>query len=466
MASPRRLAYRDRFVWELEQVVSSMFDDCNDFTNRFEFPDMDTKVPILLSLSQAEFTTLYSAVLTGADLSYPETSHDVEMLFLQGVMCPVNDFCAAMVQCLLSSSTFQDALLSFLSQNGYTGGIGDGSAPLSEEITGQNLLPAGYVCTDDAAFGMALAVVNAINDATTEVLQAIEVLTNPLEIAAELGDNVPGVGVLASAGDVAAWIQNTAQEEYELAWSATVRDQLACDLWCEFKLGCSLTYDSIWNTYLSAALATPPSGVLLTDWLAWLIALPFTASKSTVATVSLLGLLAMRYGGSFGDFALGIQSMQTVIKLAEDDTSSDWSTVCAACATTWCVSIQPGDVNVSFGLGRDGMYYDATGWHGNNPAENDFVQLSLTFVSTAFTQTRIEIDFTTNGNRQFQQTDGYEFQTTGEYFNNDEYPAGLQTKTIVSSDVGNYTIFAGDYATVHAIRIYGEDTNPFDSPAC
>ena len=336
MASPRRLAFRDRSVWELEQVVSAIFDDCDGLTDPYTFPDMTTRIPFVMLLSQAEFTTLYSAVLTGADLTYPNRSHDVENLFLQIVNCPMSEFCAAMINCLQNNPDTLAALLQLLSEQGYTGGVGDPSAPLSETITGQNLLPAGYVCTDDNAFGMALALVNSINDATTEVLQAIEILTNPVEIAAELGDNIPGVGALSSAGDVARWIQDAAQEAYELAWSTVIRDELACLLWCEFKGGCSLTFDSIWNVYLSAAGIAPPPGVLLTDWLAWLIALPFTASLSTVASVSLLGLLAMRYGGSFGDFQLGIQSLETVINLAQDDSSPDWATVCDPCLASWC----------------------------------------------------------------------------------------------------------------------------------
>lgn len=336
MASPRQLAYRDRFVWLLEQTVSAQWDDCNDFVDRYVFPDMDTRVPLVLYLSQQEWTTLYTAVLTGADLSYPDTSQDVEYLFLQSVICSMNQFCAAMIDCLMNDPDVWAALQQLLSDNGYTGGVGDPNAPMADDILGGNLLPAGYTCTDDKAFGMALAVVNSINHATTEVLQAIEVLTNPVEIASELGDNIPGIGALATATDIARWIQDTAQEEYELAWSTTVRDELACLLWCDFKGDCYLSMDTIFDIYLSESGATPPAGVLLTDWLAWLILLPFTGALSTVATVSLLGLLAIRYGGSFGDFALGIQSMETVINLAQDDSSSDWSIVCDPCTTTWC----------------------------------------------------------------------------------------------------------------------------------
>lgn len=466
MASPRQLAYKDRFVWLLEQVVSSQWDDCDDFVDRFVFPDMTTPVPLVLYLSQTEWTTLYSAVLTGADLSYPNTAHDAEYLFLQSVICAMNQFCNAMINCLENDPDVLAALIDILSGAGYTGGVGDPEAPLSSEFTGANLLPAGYVCTDDRAFGMALAVVEAIHDANLEVLQAIEILTNPIEIAAELGDNIPGIGMMASAGDVASWIQDSATEAYELAWSDVVRDELACILWCSFKGECSLTYDSIWDVYLSSAGASPPAGNNLETWLAWLILLPFTASLSTVATVSLLGLLAMRYGGSFGMFQLGIRSMETVINLAQNDSSNNWSVVCDPCVLSWCVNLAETDANVVITMVRTGMYYDAGGWHGNNPAENDLAGLDFNFVDTSYTQTRIEIDFITNGDRQYNFPDGPELQLTGTYTGDFEYPAGLQTHTINSSIVGNFRVYAGDYATIVAVRIYGSGSRPFSSPAC
>ena len=398
--SVRQLAFVDRFVWLLEQVVSSQWDDCDDFTNRFVFPDLTTRVPLVLYLSQQEWTTLYSAVLTGADLSYPNTSHDVEYLFLQSVICPMNEFCVALINCLLNDPDTAAALQIILAESGLTGGVGDPTAPLSDDVLGGNLLPAGYVCTDDKAFGMALAVVDAMNEATTEVLQAIEVLTNPLELAAELGDNIPGVGVLSSAGDVARWIQNTAKEEYDLAWSTVVRDELACLLWCEFKGDCVLSFDTVWDVYVGAANVAPPSSVLLTDWLAWLILLPFSSALSTVATISLLGLLAMRYGGSFGEFQLGIQSMETVINLAQDETSSDWSIVCDACATTWCYawSVVSGNFDdwtgYSAGDGRGPRgILDGVGWkHGAHPGRQFLVQIFVAMAPADVTDISVFVD--------------------------------------------------------------------------
>jgi hypothetical protein len=381
MASIRQLAYRDRYVWALDQAVSAIFDDCDGFVDRFVFPDMTTRVPLVIILSQEQWTILYSAILTGADLAYPFQTAEVEALFLQTVNCPMNVFCAALINCLENDPGTLAALLALLAEQGVTGGVGDPSAPISDGSLGENLLPAGYTCTDDKAFGMALAVVDSINEATTEVLQAIEILTNPLEIAAELADNVPGIGALSSGADVSAWIQDAAKEAYDLAWSTAVRDELACLLWCAFKGDCELTYDRIWEVYLSASDASPPTSPELSEWLVWLIALPFVASLSTVATISLLGLLAMRYGGAMGQFELGIRSLKTVIQLSVDESSSDWSIVCDPCSGwcyTWDLTIAQSDWTLVAGSLTGNGIQDTTHFQSNTEQHASILTMDVT----------------------------------------------------------------------------------------
>lgn len=342
--SPRQLAFKDRFVWELEQAVLPRFDEFNDFVDRYVFPDLTTPQPLVLYLSQREFTQLYSAVLTGADLSYPNQSHDVEYLFLQMVGMQMAQLCQAIADCITNSEPTQSSLLQFLVTNNFGGGVGNPAEPVEEGVREENLLPPGYTCTDDLAFGMALAIADGINEAVTEVLEAIEILTNPLEIAAELTDNVPGVGALTSAADVANWIQDTAKEQYDLAWSTSVRDEIACLIWCQFKDTCVLNYDLLWDIYLEIAQESPPVGDTLEDWVLWVVSLPYGVALQTVGAISMIGLIAMRYGGKFGQFVLGIRTLETLMALSADDSSSDWSILCD-CA--WCIDID-------WTLGADG----------------------------------------------------------------------------------------------------------------
>lgn len=400
-SSPRQLAWKDKFVWELTQTVLARFDSYNDFADRYIFPDMTTPVPFVLYLSQTEWTQLYSAVLTGADLTFPNDSHNTELLFLQTVGLPMAQLCAAVANCIGTSDDVEDSIYEWLKEHGYGAGDGNPPVPLPPTTTGTTLLPPGYECTNDNAFGMALAVVNSINEATTEVLQAIEILTNPLELAAEMADNIPGAAVLTVGLDVAAWIQDTAAEGYELAWSSAIRDELACTVWCSLLAECDLSFDTLWGIYLEESGIPPPVETDLVSWLEWLIDIAFGADKMTVATVSLLGLIMMRYGTQFGPFSLGIYSLEMVIKLSADETDSDWDILCSGCET-WCSSADltlidggwiPDPVSNAAGVWTDGVGWESTDIIAASSHAWRAVRIEQSFTNTPVNKLSVVCDF-------------------------------------------------------------------------
>lgn len=81
---PRRLriSYRNRFVERLTQTIEST--NCTD-AGRILKPG---KNRLTLELTAAEWTRLFSAVMAGADLIYPEQSHDVTWLLWQALCRP------------------------------------------------------------------------------------------------------------------------------------------------------------------------------------------------------------------------------------------------------------------------------------------------------------------------------------------------------------------------------------------
>lgn len=76
------LAYRNRFVEELTQELST---NCEEFDIWRTLGD--NKQNITLNLTSDEFTELLSAVMTGADLIYPEKSHQIVWHLLAAVSC-------------------------------------------------------------------------------------------------------------------------------------------------------------------------------------------------------------------------------------------------------------------------------------------------------------------------------------------------------------------------------------------
>lgn len=77
-----RIAYRNRYVNYLTQ---ELFSDCS---SQEPLKLSSDKARVTLELTQTEFTQLFSAVLTGADILYPETAHQVSWLLWGAVECP------------------------------------------------------------------------------------------------------------------------------------------------------------------------------------------------------------------------------------------------------------------------------------------------------------------------------------------------------------------------------------------
>jgi len=84
MPLDRRLAFRDRYVWNLSQTISG---GSSDLPPVVFIPD--TPVRFVVEWTEQEFTEVFSALLTGADLTYPEKSHAVVWNLLKQVEYPL-----------------------------------------------------------------------------------------------------------------------------------------------------------------------------------------------------------------------------------------------------------------------------------------------------------------------------------------------------------------------------------------
>lgn len=79
----QRLAWQNRWVRYIQQPLSEAA-DCFQESVLLN-PENNL---IVLNLSEFEFTRLFSAIMTGAEISYPDESHQVMVDFLKGIQCP------------------------------------------------------------------------------------------------------------------------------------------------------------------------------------------------------------------------------------------------------------------------------------------------------------------------------------------------------------------------------------------
>lgn len=330
----RELAWRDRFTNYLQSAIVS--DTAGDSIFNDLVLEPNAEYALVLKLTGNEYVKMFSALMTGADLSFPSEAHEIVWLLWKAAKDMV--LCDEVAQCIYNSGEVGTALIDFQIATASDGGAGNPDRPLPDSVLQENLLPGEFTCDNDHRYGTAVGIVQAIHDATLEVFQAIEVLTNPIELAAELGDNIPLASLAGSALDVARWVQDTIYESYILAWSDTVKDEISCEIYCEMLPydPCKVTFEMVFDIYKDVDGVSPPSLTgTWAEWFAWLVLLPVTVPVQVVKVAGLLGLLIMRYGGKFGDFVLGVRSFKTTVELLADDTNPDWAVLCTACPSRW-----------------------------------------------------------------------------------------------------------------------------------
>lgn len=329
--------------------------------------DDDLQVPIVIKLSLKEYATLASAVDVGRDIAYGHDSDKVWLLWLKVIESM--SICDDVANCIETSETVQTALSGYLSENGYSGGSSNGSEPpipLTPSRTQENLLPSDYTCDNDHMFGMSRYVVQTLNSGTEQMLEILEVLTNPAELISVFVDNFEATSWAGGGLEFAAWIQDQLIEYYNASYSDTVEDTLACAIFCQIKDDCEMTLDDIIAAYEPLIFSTPPD---TDDWLEildWLISLTFNISVNTVATFHYFILQALRFGGNALSFSAGLRSFQLIAQLGKNETDDTWLTLCDDCATGWCNLFDFTLSDQSFGLTYPsrpyGIYVAGTGW--------------------------------------------------------------------------------------------------------
>lgn len=324
-----RLAYSDRFVRsELGAVGQDVSGDSVD--NELAL-DPVSKQAIVLSVTGDEYQKMFSCMLQGSELIYPNESQHLMWLFWR--MVKTMTLCEQVALCI-SGGDLTETLQDWLGDNGYDG---NPESPLSDGVLGADMLPDG--CNNDMLWGSCVTVIDGIFDTTLEVLQRISLATEPLQAIGEITELMGIIGKVAGvAVTLVDWVTDTALILFETADSPVIRQDLACQLFCLCTDDCLINMDRIIEVFENNLISEPPVLGRLGDKLFWLFDLIMDGSPQLkiAATINMLGVFTLQYGGKFGTSILGVNSVTQLVQLgAANEASNDWSILCDTCPTNW-----------------------------------------------------------------------------------------------------------------------------------
>ena len=248
MTLPRKLQFKDRFVYHLTRQIEG---DCEG--EPILFPDDETPIKFVVEMSQNEFTSILSALMTGADLSYPENSHEVVWRLLRQVECPVS-ICDEILECL------QPAFDEINDQLGEIQGTVDQIQQTQiDNATSETSLTQSSI--ENELCGAATFVVDAMHQTFVDTYEATEAapLDNFAEFIVAFLRAIPIIAELPIDDMIAAvnWYFENQFLDFETDFDA-LRDQMICDLKCFVQANGNVFTWDIWAQWLQYTGDTYP----------------------------------------------------------------------------------------------------------------------------------------------------------------------------------------------------------------
>lgn len=401
-STPRRLAYKDAFIGQLVQTIPDV--SCEGSPQALD-PDYNV---ILLELSASQWVKLFSSILTGSDLMYPEESHSLHWAWVKGLECGMS-FCQKMIECfetdqdtrvamiqaliseLLSNPVQAESFVSAMRQLGIgtDGGNSQTGGP-NDALTNKTFAD----CADfNELYGKCYEWVGALNTIAEDVLQWVELYTNDEELASMLADNIPAIGALpASALEFGLWLQETVSDTYLSAYDTTSQEFWACKIFCEVINGdCLLSIPAVHAAYANelSSFIPPDFSADLGTWLTWYVDLLILDDNEIIGAMHLFIMTVLeRLGEIFGS---NWRTIQIAI-----DTASPIASPCDECET-WCKVWDLSMENILYGYPErnglawiNGVGYKPTVWAQGNARYNtinaglDFTATTITYVKITF----------------------------------------------------------------------------------
>lgn len=403
--------------------------------------------------------------------------------------CPVD--CEKIIECIETDSDVQEAFNQwFLNQIAGNTAIQQALAqqfmppvpgePVPDWYIQKNAAGNNPTCDLDKAWGnIRNGLVDRSFQRVIDVLEKIELTTDNQEMLASALNAMPVLGAVFDVipiTDMALWFDNVRawmKDAFVAGDTDTLRDGIACDLFCLYQEDCTLSVQSIRDYFWNKATQLIPLWATAFESLANLMA---ALAQSTVAfgDAIVYALVGSQFGFmTFINDWFGIQMDCIFGDMKLGDPSDDWMALCPDCPEFWDYAFPDGDDWAEFTLlpfaGATCVVDDhkIKAVEDVPPTNNMYSQFEIEVTGNV---TKIELDFTTDVDVDAT----YEYRLYIDdvlaeavtFADDDDYMlvwegtmTGTHTYRFLTGARG--TPADGNYIWTTAIRWQGEGSNPF-----
>lgn len=259
----------------------------------------------------------------------------------------VQAFCEAVATCLNNAVVGESeggvGVIDLEMLRDFGSGSGNGYiTPYLAADSAKNLISPDASCTNDNEFGMCKYFIDQFSFLVDDAFDKIQALLNRVQQVTDVLNEIPAlekwisktptVNVAFTAVDFVETLIDETMTQWDVANSQTIRNNIACDLFCEIKDTCELSLDDIINVLGQnvSDLWNFEGGI--TGMLQWFFQFDYGAEvdKGIVSGIMLFWCLVLQHGGKIFDMS-AVGSIETILALGADETDSDWTILCSSC---------------------------------------------------------------------------------------------------------------------------------------
>lgn len=316
----------------------------------FVFPPEGAHLPFFFT--EESFLRVLSALINGAALTYPDTWLQVVWDFLVNVEYPV-DFCTlvanainecadvqdaihgVMQNAIGNVESVQDAFFEWLASSEDVGNLLDqryNTPSLNDSVSSGNMLKPDQ-CLDDYIYNQCVVLVNLLNDIAVDIFEQIEVGTNAIERWAIVTSGVPATGQIIPVDEGLQFVDQLIEEVYDDyigAFDTSLRNEIACEIFCIAKNECTLTLDQVISYYEGkvGAITIEDPASLLQDIVGFINSGDFPGDLP-VYLMHLLVAALMKLAQNI--FEIDFAGLYLQVIAAGDTPNNDWELLCEEC---------------------------------------------------------------------------------------------------------------------------------------
>lgn len=208
-----------------------------------------------------------------------------------------------------------------------------------DKLNGNMAGGSNPTCDLDILWAQCIQLIEMTNDFITDVLERIESSTNAID-AAEVIGGLPFIDEFG--GDsIQAYVQILNEgiaESYASQYTVTLRDEMACALFCMCKDDCTISIERVnrlFVDYLAEEFGDAPSLFANISALMSYLIDGSIESDVVVYVMYLLWWGIVGVGGTLAGLEQSNYTLAVILQLAADSPSPDWELLCIDCPEPW-----------------------------------------------------------------------------------------------------------------------------------